>query len=271
VGTGYPNQGYVQVPMQQVHQQHNSAAVASVVVGALAFTLSLVGLLPGSPIFYYSAGGVFAIIGGARALARRRQGFGTDRKAPIAAIILGSLAVVFMITGILIHVVGTEVANTNYTSGTTSNAAPQVSGGSNVASATVPAAPTFAADAELTAYEKTAGDVALDVDKFANGGYAFADNPNWPAALTVTSDGTILLPPGTSPGTLPAGQEMRYVLSGDAQSFDIYVTGGTHDEIAIYDSSTNSFTWTCDDSDASCPPGGLTPDPGNQSSTTTNS
>ena len=42
------------VPMQQIHQAHNSAAIGSVVVGALAFCLSIVGFIPGSPVFYLS-------------------------------------------------------------------------------------------------------------------------------------------------------------------------------------------------------------------------
>lgn len=260
------NNGYAPVPLQQVHQQHNSAAIGSVIFGGLAFCLSLVGLLPGSPVFYYSAGGVFAIVGGVRALVRRRQGYGTSIVLPVVAIVLGSLAVVFMITGILIHLSG------GYSSGTattTSNAQAQVSGGAATIdpTATVPAAPTFATDAQLTSYEQEAGKVALYVDQYANGGLAYAANPLWPAALTVTSDGTILLPPGTSPGQLPTGEELRYVLSGDKQSFDVFITGGNHQEIAIYDSSTNSFTWTCAASDSTCPPGGLTQNSGGSTTT----
>ena len=274
-GAGNPvaRDGYLRVPMQQVHQQHNSAAIGSVVVGAVAFCLSLVGLVPGSPVFYYSVGGIFAIIGGARALARRRQGYGTNMAAPVIAIVLGSLAVIFMIAGIMIHSTLGYNAGTTSTTGTSSNAGSQVSGGTNDGESTakVPAAPTFASDANLTAYEQTAGNVALSVDQFSNGGFAFDDHGTWPAALTVMSDGTILLPPGTSAGHVPVGQHLRYVVSADEKSFEVIVSGDSQQEFAIYDSTLNAFTWSCVPADTTCPPGGVSGDSGGSSGTATNS
>jgi hypothetical protein len=270
---GYPAQrnGYAPVPMQHVHQQHNSAAIGSVVVGAIAFCLSIVGLLPGSTVYFYSAGGVFAIIGGARALMRRRQGYGTSFVASVIAILLGSVAVIFMLTGILVHNLGGDDTLQTGAAGTTSNSAPQVSSGDSESNATVPAAPTFATDSQLTAYEQSAAEVALDIDQNANGGLAFTPIAHWPGTVSVTSDGTILLPSGTSPGQLPSGQQMRYLLSADKRSFEVIVTGANQQEFAIYDSSVNGFTWTCATGDATCPPGGVAGNTGSGNATTTNS
>jgi hypothetical protein len=267
---GNSNNGYARVPMQQVHQQHNSAAIGSVIVGAIAFCLSLVGLMPGSSVVYYSAGGILAIIGGARALMRRSQGFGTNVAAPIIAIVLGSLAVLFMVTGLLIH--STLGYSAGTTSDTTSNAQAPFAGGNANSTATVPTAPTFASDPALTAYEQTAEQVALAVDQNANGGLAYSPIPAWPAQLTLASDGTtILLPAGTAAAQLPSGQELKYALSADKKSFQVLVTDSDHTEIAIYDSKTNSFTWTCDASDTTCPPGGSTTDSSDTGGTPSNS
>jgi hypothetical protein len=253
------------VPMYQVHQAHNGAAISSVVVGAVAFCLSLVGFIPGSPVFYYSVGGIFAVIGGIRALSRRRRGFGTNAWAPVAAIILGSLAVILMIVGIAVH----STVNVNVNDSGSVSATQNQTGAGGSSSGTVPAPPTFATDAQLTEYEQTAATVAHDIDEFGNGGMAYSPDPSWPATVTVAADGTIVFPSGTSPGMLPAGEVMTYELSGDKQNFAIAVSGGARNEAALYDSESNSFTWTCATGDTSCPPGGIADDPGASSGSNT--
>jgi hypothetical protein len=253
-------------PMEQVHHVHNSAAIGSVVIGALAFCLSLIGLIPGSPIFYYSAGGILAIVGGIRALLRRRRGFGTVLWAPVLAIILGSLAALIMLS----EIVMASVARGDELSGTsTSQALPQSQSQSGSAAATLPAPPTFSADAALTQYEATAAMMATSVYASYNGGQITTPNPQWPASVTESAQGTLLFPSGTSAGSIPSDEVIKYEVTSDGRGFDIAVSGGARDEVAIYDSELNTFTWTCDSSDAACPPGGISSDPDSSSATTT--
>ena len=241
-------------------QQGPGPAIGFVILGSVALALALVGFIPGAPVFYYAGGGIFGVIGGIRTLVRSR-GAGSPI-ASIAAIVLGSLAIVFMIISIAVH--ATAYASPSFTdngsSQTSSGTASGTGAQSGSSSGVVPTPPTFAADANLTAYEKTAAAVALSVDQFANGGMAYSPNPSWPAALTLGPGNAVLLPSGTSSATLPDGQALKYELSGDKQNFAVFVSGGNDKEIAIYDSSTNSFTWVCDTgAPASCPAGGLPP------------
>jgi hypothetical protein len=265
------------VPMQRsavaavqyapVRQGTSGASVGYVIVGGVAFVLSLISLAPASPVFYYSAGGIIAIVGGIRTLLRRNS-YATGVGAPIAGIILGSLAVICMIAGIAIHSTS-HVTYSNQTVGT-SNAG-GTNGDSGSSSGTLPAAPSFAADTALSGYETTAYNVAHSVDEFANGGLTYAPNPSWPATLTLSGN-AIMFPSGTSFGDLPADQLMDYELSDDKSSFDVFISGGDKTQIAVYDSSSNSFSWICETGAPSyCPPGGVNPgsDPGG--TTTSNS
>jgi hypothetical protein len=263
------------VPMGQVHQASNGAAIGAVVVGAIAFCLSLVGLVPGSPIVYYSVGGVFAIIGGARALSRTRNGFGTARVAPVLAIVLGSLAVVFMVIGIALHTTGYSTVNygSNGTNGfqSQSQAGTGTTGGSTTEA--LPTAPSFSADATLTQYEVSAGQLATSIYATYNGGQVSSSGGlpgQWPASLMESTGGVVLFPSGTAAATIPNDQVIKYVISSDGKYFDVAVTGGNRQEVAIYDSEENVFTWVCDTgASATCPTGGL--DPNSSGNTTTDS
>jgi hypothetical protein len=249
------------VPMQQVHQAHNSAAIAPVVVGAIAFLLSIVGFIPGSPVFYYSAGGIIAVIGGIRVLVRHGRGFGTVVWAPVLAIVLGGLAVIFMITGIIIH----ETASTYY-SGSTSQVGTGASGSNVSSTAVLPVAPTFDADLNLTTYEQSAAVIAQSIDTDYNGGYAASAAPNWPAALNETNDGQVTFPSGAVAATLPGGEVVKYVVSSDGKYFDLSVSGGDYSEVAVYDSQSNTFTWACETgAPGTCPAGGIPPSSGGSS------
>ncbi len=255
------------VAMGEVHQASNGAAIGSVVVGAVAFCLSLVGLIPGSPVFYYSVGGVFAIVGGARALARQRRGFGTSRIAPVAAIILGSLAVLFMVIGVLIHT--TLSSSVNYGTNGSQSQTGTTSGSTTGA---LPTAPSFSTDATLTRYEASAGQLATSIYATYNGGQVStgAVPAQWPGALMESTDGVVSFPSGTAAATLPNDEVVKYVLSSDGKYFVVAVTGGTHQEVAIYDSQDNVFTWVCDTgAPATCPSGGL--DPNSSGDTTSDS
>ena len=259
------------VPMNQVRDAHNNAAIGSVVVGGLAFCLSLVGVIPGAPFFYYSAGGIIAIIGGARARSRSRRGFGSAGFTPILAIILGSLAAVFMLIGIAIHATATSNAlNGSYNNSRTQTGAGTSSGSTSQA---LPAAPAFGADPTLTQYEASASQLAHSIYTTYNGGQVSATGgvqPLWPANLSESTNGVVMFPSGTAAASIPSDEVVRYVLSNDGKTFDIGITGGTRKEVAIYDSEANEFTWVCDTgAPSNCPAGGL--DPNSSGNTTSNS
>jgi hypothetical protein len=258
------------VPMQQVHDAHNNAAIGSVVVGAIAFCLSLVGVIPGAPIFYYSAGGILAIIGGIRALVRSRMGFGSNHMLPVIAIVLGSLAVLFMVIGIAIHATTySKVLNrTNSSPSQPGTSSGMSSGGTSVA---IPLSPDFATDSTLTEYERTASSVVSGIYLADNKGWASTSTGvlPWPTSLSGDS-GKVVSADGGFVAFLPSADDVKYVLSSDGKHFVVAVSGGTHQEVALYDSESNTFTWVCDTgAPATCPAGGL--DPNSSSSTTLNS
>jgi hypothetical protein len=255
------------VPMGQVHAASNKAAVGSVVVGAIAFCLSLVGFFPGSPVFYYSAGGVIAIIGGVRALRLHRSGYGSSPVAPIAAIILGSLAVLFMVIGIAIHTtanvgptnngVGAQVQTDTGTGSGTQN---------NSAAGTLPDPPTFASDSQLTTYETSVSWITSGVYEEYSSGQVVAADMNWPTSVQVGADGKVLLPDGGTAAVIPAGEVANIVVSDDRKYFVVFVSGGPKNETAIYDSKSNSYTWVCAaGAPSSCPAGGVDPNVGGTS------
>jgi hypothetical protein len=256
--------GVAPVSYTPVRQTGGGTAIGSVIVGAIAFCISLVGFIPGSPVFYYSVGGVFAIVGGARVLARNGGG---SRLAPIAAIVLGSLAVVFMVIGIALHV--TATSSDNFTTNNAQSGSTTGSSGSGTSSAPlqIPTAPTFAADAPLSQYENTASQIAQDID-LQYGPHSAVDTPSYPVALQNDTNGNPEFP--NNDVSLTAGEQYKYFASKDGKSYDVYVTGGDDKEVAVYDSQANEFTWVCDTgASANCPVGGITP--GQASGTTSNS
>jgi hypothetical protein len=263
------------VPMNQVHYASNNAAIGSVVVGALAFCLSIVGVIPGAPFFYYSAGGILAIIGGARALYRRSKGYATVMWAPVTAIILGSLAVVLMIAGFAIHLTaatafddGSQNTQSQSATGAQSDSGSQ----SGSVSEAMPQAPTFSTDAALTQYEQSASQIATAIYATYNGGQVSTTTPQWPSSLSELSNGTVTFPSGTAAATIPTDEIVKYTVSSDGKYFDVYVSGGPKNEIAIYDSEANELTWLCDTGAAStCPTGGISPSSGSGSGATSNS
>jgi hypothetical protein len=253
-----------QVPMQAVHRVHNRAAIGSVVVGAIASCLSLVGFSPGSPVVYYSAGGLIAIVGGVRALVRRRAGFGTNAWAPALAIALGALAVVLMVSGLLIH------ANARMYVPESNSLSQNGTGlGNGGTASTLPSPPSFAGDPNLTAYERSAATVAQSIYANYNGGQLTSSTPTWPADVTVASDGQVTFPTGVVATTIPAGEVLHYGVSPTLGFFTISVTGGNLSEIAVYESRENRFTWACaSEAQATCPPGGTAVKPSSGDSST---
>ena len=244
--------------MHQAHHAHNRAAISSVIVGAVAFGLSLVGFIPGSPVFYYSVGGIFAVIGGIRALLQRRRGFGRVLWAPILAIVLGSLAVLLMGIGIVDR--STVNLSTGYTGSTTTTQ--NQSGASPIQ---IAAPPSFGTDALLTQYEQVAARISGGVlNQYAGGATRLASGQAWPSALTLSPNNTVLEPDGTAIGSVDPGEVLQYSVTSDGRGFDLFVSGGDKSEVAVYDSMTNSYTWTCPASDTTCPAGGTDP---NSSST----
>jgi hypothetical protein len=258
-GAYVPTQNAVlpQVPMQAVHQAHNRAAVSSVVFGAITFCLSLVGFIPSSPVLYYSVGGVFAIAGGVRALVLRRAGFGTNVWAPVLAIVLGALALVFMVSGLIIR----ETRN-SYIPESNSLSQSDTGIGNGGAASTLPSPPSFAADPNLTAYERSAATIAQSIYANYNGGQLTSPTPTWPADVTVASDGQVTFPTGVVATTIPAGEVLHYGVSPTLGFFTISVTGGNLSEIAVYESRENRFSWACaSEAQATCPPGGIALEP----------
>jgi hypothetical protein len=251
-----------------VRQGTSGASIGYIVVGAIAFGLSLIGLMPGSPVFYYSAGGVIAIIGGARALIRSRGGYGGSPIAPIVGIVLGSLAVVCMVIGIVIHTsVSASFNSTPVTQSQTGAGAADGSQG-NSTSSFVPVSPNFPTDAALTSYEASAGAVAEGVYGGYSDGHVVATDMNWPTTLQQGPDGSVTLPNGTIAAKIPAGQVVKILVSKDGKYFGVFVSGGPENEIAVYNSETNKFNWVCDTgAPATCPAGGLSADSGADTTT----
>ena len=256
------------VSMGQVHAAGSRAAIGSVVIGAIAFCLSLVGFFPGSPVFYYSAGGVIAIIGGVRALRLHRSGYGSSPVAPIAAIILGSLAVLFMVIGIAVHTTANAALTTNGVGAQVQTGTGTSSGTQdNSAAATLPDPPTFASDSQLTTYETSVSWIASAVYQDYSSGQVVAANMNWPKSIEVNADGKVLLPDGGTAAVIPAGEVVKIVVSDDGKYFVVFVSGGPKNQTAIYDSKSNSYTWVCaTGAPASCPAGGVDPNLGGTSS-----
>jgi len=253
-----------QVPMQAVHRVYNRAALRSLVIGAIASCLSLVGFIPGSPVDYYWVGGIFAIVGGVRALVRRRAGFGTNLWAPVLAIALGTLAVVFMVSGLIVR-----ETRTIYVPESNSLSQNETGHGNGGTASTLPSPPIFAADPNLTAYERSAATIAQSIYANYNGGQLTSPSPTWPADVTVTRDGQVTFPTGLVATTIPAGEVLHYGVSPTLGFFTISVTGGNLSEIAVYESRENRFTWACAlEAQATCPPGGVTLQPSSGDSST---
>jgi hypothetical protein len=82
--------------------------------------------------------------------------------------------------------------------------------------------------------------------------------------------GAVTFPTGSAAATIPTDEAVKYVRSSDGTEFVVAVTGGDHQEVAIYDSQANKFTWVCDTgAPSSCPAGGL--DPNSTGTTSSNS
>jgi hypothetical protein len=238
------------------NEQLHTAAVGSVVVGLVAFSLSIVGLIPGSPVMFYSFGGVFAIIGGVRALSRRSQGYRTRLWAPVLAIVLGSLAALIMGSELILNAVArSDVSSSSNT------AVIQTQGQTNSGPVVMATAPTFATDTSLTRYEAEASQIAQSLD-LSYGARVATDVAHFPSALSAAG-GSIVMPNGQPAAALPADEAVKYNASSDGAYFDVYVTGGDKTEIAVYDSKSNTFNWVCDTgAPASCPAGGIDPTSG---------
>jgi hypothetical protein len=252
--------------MRPVQQAHNRVAVGPLVVGAIAFGLSLVGFMPGSPVFYYSAGGIFAIIGGIRVLIRRQSGFDAAIWAPVLAIVLGSLAVVFMISGIIVHSAANADASNDY-SGSVSTAQNGTGTSGSTDAPALPTAPNFAADQTLSVYELSASAVAASIyERYSVS--TSPTSPNWPSSVSLATDGIVTFPSGPTTVSIAADDVLKYVVSPDGKYFDLSVSGGNLSEIAIYDSESNEFTWVCEKgAPATCPAGGIQPDSGSSPTT----
>jgi hypothetical protein len=94
----------------------------------------------------------------------------------------------------------------------------------------------------------------------------------WPERLSETTDGTVTFPSGTAATTVPSDQIVSYDVSTDGKYFDVGVSGGARNEIAIYDSQSNTYTWMCaSGAPTSCPAGGVSPGSGDDGTTTSNS
>ena len=264
----YGNASYTgpYVATAQARQQHNSAAIWPLVLGIIAFCISLVGLLPGSTIYFYSTTGIFAIVGGASALARRRKGFGTLLAAPIAAIILGSVAIVCMIIGVVLHA---NPTSNNYNSSGYSSKEGGSGPGAHLPLGNIfnqwgmPNPPSFASEPNLTRYEQSAENVSMSIiDTYSDGHYSHG-NPvapaGWPTSLSQNSSGQVVFPNGQLAMTIPSDEIVKYFLTSGGASFIVEVYGRSDPNAALYSLSANNFSWICaKDAGSTCPAGGLT-------------
>jgi Protein of unknown function (DUF2510) len=258
---GYiPMQRTAAAPVQYapVRQGASGASIGYLIVGAIAFCLSLVGLMPGSTVIYYSAGGVIAIVGGVRALLHSRRGSGGSPIAPIIGIILGSLAVICMVAGIVIHTTATVSYGTGPVTQSQSGTGTGAGSEGDSSASVLPAPPAFAADPALSSYEASVAEVAKGVYGGYSSGNVVAADMNWPTTVQESPDGTVTLPNGTTAAKLPADQVVKIVVSTDGKYFGLFVAGGTDKEIAVYNSETNKFSWVCDTgAPTTCPAGGI--------------
>ena len=137
-------------------------AIGFVILGSIALALALVGFIPGAPVFYYAGGGIFGVIGGVRTLVRNR-GVGSPL-ASIAAIVLGSLAIIVMVISIAVH--ATAYSTSNYTGNSSQSGAGTgtvTTPKTGVADGGLPDPPTFGSDVQLTLYEESASHIAFGI------------------------------------------------------------------------------------------------------------
>lgn len=239
--------------------------MGSLLIGIITFGIALAALMPNSGFGYYSAGGIFAIVGGVTALARRRRGYGTLRAVPIAAIILGSLAIICLVVGVAVPIAhNMSQINNNVgsfpssQSGSGVTGAPGETGGTTTVNSPMPTTPSFSTDPKLSAYEQSAASISKSIYNTFNGGEVATQSSHWPTTLGETADGTVLFPSGTAAAIIPSGELVTYGLTPDRLGFQVEVSARTESDIAAYNSETNQFTWVCGNEAASkCPPGGV--------------
>jgi hypothetical protein len=260
------------------NQQLPTVGVGYAISGLVFFALSLVGLIPQSPIYFLSYGAIFAVIGGIRILGQRSKGRRLRLWPPVIALVFGLIAILISGSEFALNTIARTDGLSAYNSGLPvqgTQGADGQSGDANLGSgaqggaqgttlnASMPAPPTFAGDSALTTYEASARNIATSLYASYNGGVIGTPGAQWPATLTENADGTVSFPSGTVAAQIPADQDVKYEVSSDGKYFDVAVSAGNHQELAIYDSENNVFTWMCDTgAPASCPAGGVSPDSG---------
>jgi hypothetical protein len=242
--------GPVSVASAASTPKSNKTAWVALLLGAAAVALTYETVLPGLPSYYVVPVGILAIMGGVRALLLRREQRASNAWAPIVGILLGAAATVVVLLGIsLVGIVNS------------------VSGGIVDTSATAPAGPAtytatpwtsaepmvFPSNSQLTQAETAVQTVATALNRgYASGKSSLGAGQAWPTA--VTASGTAVTVHGSRLATLPAGFTLKYLPSTDGKSYRLVSTGTDPNELATYNSATNTFSWSCLPSDATCVP-----------------
>lgn len=224
----------------------NNAAWISLLFGLLAVGFTILPTLPVATILWVGAAAFVSLFFFVVAVARRIAGSSTNVWAPTIGVVLSIAATVSLLAGVGLTSLVSSIAPT----------VPDASASPSLAGAPRTSAEPFVfpANAELTADEVATQTLATSINRtYAAGNAKLASGMAWPAGLTM--HGTIVVAPnGAHLATLPAGLTATYLLNANGTSYHIAIAGTNKAELATYDSSANTFSWSCLANDTTCKP-----------------
>jgi len=228
--------------------ENNRAAWISLLFGLVAVALTFVGPLPGASIYWVGGAAVMSLGFAVAAVAGRVTGSASNVVAPVVGVVLGATATIVMVLGIgVLGLVNSATGALLPTSSTTADA-------THVAPITSTEPLVFPTNGVLTDSGKALQQIATAMNTtYAAGKSSLSAGQSWPATLTLTAtqvidaNGTVLV-------TVPVGHLLRYERSADKKSYTFHVTGANPTQIAIYNSATDRFSFSCLDTDKTCVP-----------------
>lgn len=221
----------------------NRTAWVSLLFGLIAFGLTLVPSLPGSTLWWVSGAAIVALVAGVVAIAGRVAGTATNVISPVLGVLFGGAATVMVVMGIgIVGLVSSALVPAPVPS--PAAIAP--------ASSTEPL--VFPTNQTLTGSGQVVQTIATAMNRtYAGGNATLSAGQSWPASVQFTST-QVVASDGTVLGTIPAGHILGYKRAADGKSYQITVAATNPSEVAVYDSSSNRFSFRCLPTDTSCVP-----------------
>jgi Protein of unknown function (DUF2510) len=228
--------------------ENNRAAWISLLFGLVAVALTFVAPLPGASIYWVGGAAVMSLGFAVAAVAGRVAGSARNVVAPVVGVVLGATATIVIVLGIgLLGLVNSATGALLPTSSTTADA-------TQAAPLTSAEPLVFPTNGALTDSGKAVQQIATAMNTtYAAGKASLAAGQSWPATLKLTTTQVIDLN-GTVLVTVPAGHLLGYERSADKKSYTFRVTGVNPTQVAIYNSATDRFSFSCLDSDKTCVP-----------------